>query len=99
MPAAHSFLSNGPNPWCRCRAVPFTPPSTGSGFRASARSGSASGLGLVKLVQYHNTIVFVDGVLGKHFALLARTDRSLLLLSLGFLVQPLLPNSVLGRIL
>lgn len=79
------------------RSIHSSSPS--SGFRASARPGSASGLGVVKLVQNHDTIVFVDCVLGKHFALLARTDCSLLLLSLSFLVQPLLTNSVLGRVL
>jgi hypothetical protein len=88
-----------PTLWNFCRVVAFTSPSSSSGFRASARPCSAAGLRLVELVQYHDAIVFIDGMLSKHFALLARTDRSLLLLSLSFLVQPLLTNGVFGRVL
>lgn len=85
--------------WWFCHAIAFTFPSPSSNFRAPARPGSVAALRLVELVQYHDTIVLVDCVLRKRFALLARTDRSLLLLSLGLLVQPLLTNSVLGGVL
>ena len=54
---------------------------------------------LIEFVKYYNTFVLLNSTLRNHLALLARANGSLLLLSLSFLIQPLLPDGVFCRIL
>lgn len=70
--------------------------------RVSARPCHIAGstpFRLAQIVQNHNTFVILDGTLSEHLPLLARTERSLLLLGLSLLLRPFLADGVFSRVL